>query len=194
MVLSSFERARRRVACHGRAYCRHPLRRVHEREGFDALTRAALARGTRSCLCRPEQVRRHNAFHWTEHTLHAGGRPRNRTSTGWRNGHCRDCSHRGPDTSYHPWRPPHCEATAFTVTNLLRTSARPPTFGPANAMPASPPAQLLIGTRLASFAFRSSITRLRSPGGIEGTSRVRFGSFAVMIACAASISLCHSAW
>jgi len=40
----------------------------------------ALARGTRSCLCRPEQVRRHNAFHWTEHTLHAGGRPRNRRS------------------------------------------------------------------------------------------------------------------
>src|SRR5258708_4311435 len=116
------------------------------------------------------------------------------TSTGWRSGHCRNCSHRGPDTSYHPWRPPHCEATAFTVTNPLRTSARPPTSGPANAMPASPPAQLFFGTRLASGAFRSLITRLRSPGGIASTSRVRFGSFAVMIACAASISLCHSAW
>src|SRR5882762_10421014 len=51
-----------------------------------------------------------------------------------------------------------------------------------------------LGSRLASCAFRSSITRLHSPGGIASTSRVRFGSFAVMIACAASISLCHSAW
>ena len=42
-------------------------------------------------------------------------------------------------------------------------------------------------------AFRSAITRLRSRTGIASTSRVRFGSFAEMIACAASISLCHSA-
>jgi len=64
----------------------------------------------------------------------------------------------------------------------------------ANAEPALLPAQLFFGSRLASGAFRSSITRLRSPGGIERAWRVRFGSFAVMIACAASISLCHSAW
>ena len=54
--------------------------------------------------------------------------------------------------------------------------------------------QLFFGSRLASDAFRSLVTRLRSPGGIASTSRVRFGSFAVMIACAASISVCHSAW
>ena len=49
---------------------------------------------------------------------------------------------------------------------------------PANATPASPSVQLFFGARLASSAFRSSITRLRSPGGIASTSSVRFGSFA----------------
>src|ERR1700739_2288009 len=36
--------------------------------------------GLASCLCRPEQVRRHNAFYWTEHTPHAGERQCNRRS------------------------------------------------------------------------------------------------------------------
>src|ERR1700739_315877 len=53
---------------------------IYERKGSKSLTRAALARETRSCLCRPEQVRRRNSFPWTEHTLHAGRRPRNRRS------------------------------------------------------------------------------------------------------------------
>jgi hypothetical protein len=95
------------------------------------------------------------------------------------------------------------EMTSFNQTNgsnyilppqsshILESHRRNSTHGvsgPAKATRASPPAQLLLGTRLASGAFRSSITRLHSPGRIASTSRVRFGSFAVMIACAASIS------
>jgi hypothetical protein len=54
--------------------------------------------------------------------------------------------------------------------------------------------QLFFGTFLDNSAFRSAIARVRSRAGIASRSRVRFGSFAVMIACAASISLSHSAW
>jgi acyl-CoA reductase-like NAD-dependent aldehyde dehydrogenase len=48
----------------------HPFRGVHERQRPEALARTALARGARSGLRRPESIRRHNAFHWTEHHLH----------------------------------------------------------------------------------------------------------------------------
>jgi SnoaL-like protein len=41
----------------------------------NSLPRAVLARGTRSGLCRAEQLRRHHAFLGTEHHLHANGPP-----------------------------------------------------------------------------------------------------------------------
>ena len=64
----------------GSLHRRHPLRGVHERQGSEALAGAALARGARSGLRRPEQVRRHHALRRTEHHLHADGRPRHRRS------------------------------------------------------------------------------------------------------------------
>jgi SnoaL-like domain len=40
---------------------------VYMNQGPDAVTGAAVARGTCSDLCRPEQVRRHDALHGAEH-------------------------------------------------------------------------------------------------------------------------------